>query len=278
MRLQVRLLKLPICQGLSHYSSWWPMTRQPLISKLSIAVAAIASILMFAWPLLIATDSQNENLLAQAVFLALMPMIIVITLVEFATGEIGSRQLAILGVMTAINAVVRLLGAGTAGIETAFFLIIIGAYVFRSGFGFILGSSSILVSALLGAGVGPWLPFQMMAAGLVGIGAGALPRFKPKAAQLLTLCLYAVFASFVYGALMTLWNWPFLAGGESSVSYLAGAGLGPNLLRFLNYEIVTGGFLWDAGRAVTTCALILIAAPALLATLRRAANRGGFEN
>jgi energy-coupling factor transport system substrate-specific component len=232
---------------------------------------------MFAWPLLIATDSQNENLLAQAVFLALMPMIIVITLVEFATGEIGSRQLAILGVMTAINAVVRLLGAGTAGIETAFFLIIIGTYIFRSGFGFILGSSSILVSALLGAGVGPWLPFQMMAAGLVGIGAGALPRFKSKAAQLLTLCVYAAFASFIYGALMTLWNWPFLAGGESSVSYLAGAGLGPNLLRFLNYEIVTGGFLWDAGRAVTTCALILITAPALLATLRRAANRGGFE-
>ena len=30
-------------------------------------VAALASILMFAWPLLIATDSQNENLLAQAV-------------------------------------------------------------------------------------------------------------------------------------------------------------------------------------------------------------------
>jgi energy-coupling factor transport system substrate-specific component len=69
-----------------------------------------------------------------------------------------------------------------------------------------------------------------------------------------------------------------LAGGESSVSYLAGAGLGPNLLRFLNYEIVTGGFLWDAGRAVTTCVLILLTAPALLATLRRAANRGGFEN
>lgn len=253
------------------------MTRQPLISKLSIAVAALASLLMFAWPLLIATDSQNENLLAQAVFLALMPMIIVITLVEFATGEIGSRQLAILGVMTAINAVVRLLGAGTAGIETAFFLIIIGAYVFRSGFGFILGSSSILVSALLGAGVGPWLPFQMMAAGLVGIGAGALPRFRHKFAQLLTLCMYAVLASFVYGGLMTLWNWPFLAGGESSVSYLAGAGLGPNLLRFLNYEIVTGGFLWDAGRAITTCALILLTAPALLTTLKRAANRAGFE-
>lgn len=247
-----------------------------LISRISIGVAAVASILMFAWPLLIAATNQNENQIAQAVFIALMPIIIVLTLIEFATGDIGSRQLAILGVMTAINAVVRLLGAGTAGIETAFFLIIIGAYVFRSGFGFILGSTSILVSALLGAGVGPWLPFQMMAAGLVGLGAGTLPRFKTKFAQLGTLVIYAVTASFIYGALMTLWNWPFLAGGESSVAYKAGAGLFSNLGRFLNYEIVSGGLLWDAGRAITTSALILLTAPALLATLKRAANRAGF--
>lgn len=253
------------------------MNKQSIWSKASISVAAVASLLMFAWPLLIATTNQNENLVAQSAFIALMPIIIVLTLVEFSTGDIGSRQLAVLGVMTAVNAVVRLLGAGTAGIETAFFLIIIGAYVFRSGFGFILGSTSILVSALLGAGVGPWLPFQMMAAGLVGIGAGALPRFKAKTAQLLALCAYAVFASFIYGGLMTLWNWPFLAGSDSSVSYSAGAGLGTNLLRFLNYEIVSGGLLWDAGRAITTCVLILLTAPALLATLKRAANRAGFE-
>ena len=247
-----------------------------LISRLSIGVAAVASILMFSWPLLIAATNQNENQIAQAVFIALMPIIIALTLIEFATGDIGSRQLAILGVMTAINAVVRLLGAGTAGIETAFFLIIIGAYVFRSGFGFILGSTSILVSALLGAGVGPWLPFQMMAAGLVGLGAGALPHFKNKIGALATLVAYAIFASFAYGALMTLWNWPFLAGGESSVAYKAGAGVLNNLARFLNYEIVSGGLLWDAGRAITTSALILLTAPALLATLKRAANRAGF--
>jgi energy-coupling factor transport system substrate-specific component len=247
-----------------------------LISRISIGIAAIASILMFAWPLFIATTNQNENQIAQAVFIALMPIIIVLTLVEFATGDIGSRQLAILGVMTAINAVIRLLGAGTAGIETAFFLIIIGAYVFRSGFGFILGSTSILVSALLGAGVGPWLPFQMMAAGLVGLGAGTLPRFKLKISQLATLVIYAVVASFVYGALMTLWNWPFLAGGESSVAYKAGAGVIANLGRFVNYEIISGGLLWDAGRAITTTVLILLTAPALLATLKRAANRAGF--
>lgn len=253
------------------------MRSQRIISQLAIVIAGLASLMMFAWPLLIATNNQNENVLAQSVFIALMPIIIVLTLVEFATGEIGSRQLAVLGVLTAVNAVIRLLGAGTAGIETAFFLIIIGGFVFRSSFGFILGSSSILVSALLGAGVGPWLPFQMMAAGLIGLGAGALPRFKAKVAQILTLIIYAVVASFIYGSLMTLWNWPFLAGSDSSVSYVGGAPLLSNIARFVNYEIITGGLLWDAGRAITTSVLIALTAPALLATLRRAANRAGFE-
>lgn len=253
------------------------MHSQRIISKVAIALAGLSSLLMFAWPLVISTNNQRENALAQSVFIALMPIIIVLTLVEFATGEIGSRQLAILGVLTAVNAVIRLLGAGTAGIETAFFLIIIGGYVFRSSFGFILGSTSILVSALLGAGVGPWLPFQMMAAGLVGLAAGALPRFKRTFAQVITLISFAVIASFTYGALMTLWNWPFLAGADSSVSYIGGAPLLTNLTQFLKYELVTGGLLWDTGRAVTTSILIALTAPALLATLKRAANRAGFE-
>jgi energy-coupling factor transport system substrate-specific component len=253
------------------------MRSQRVLSKIAIAIAGLSSLLMFAWPLLIATQNQSENALAQSVFIALMPIVIVLTLVEFATGEIGSRQLAILGVLTAVNAVIRLLGAGTAGIETAFFLIIIGGYVFRSSFGFILGSTSILVSALLGAGVGPWLPFQMMAAGLVGLGAGALPRFANKKLQVGTLIVFAIFASFAYGALMTLWNWPFLAGTGSAVAYSGGAPLLRNLSHFINYEILTGGFIWDSGRAITTSILIALTAPALLATLKRAANRAGFE-
>lgn len=254
------------------------MRSQRIISAIAIAIAGLASLLMFAWPLLIATNNQNENLLAQSVFIGLMPIIVVLTLVEFATGEIGSRQLAILGVLTAINAVIRLLGAGTAGIETAFFLIIIGGFVFRSSFGFLLGSTSIFVSALLGAGVGPWLPFQMMAAGLIGLAAGTLPRFKKPVAQIITLISFAIVASYIYGFLMTLWNWPFLAGTQGTISYVGGAPITTNLARFINYEIVTGGFLWDTGRAVTTSILIALTAPALLATLKRAANRAGFEN
>ena len=252
-----------------------------LISRLTIALAAVGSLLMFTWPLVIGaspslTQSLDQAHLAQSVFAVLMPLLIVTVLVEFSSGRITARQLAVLGVLTALNAVVRLAGAGTSGIETAFFLIILGAYVFGAGFGFLLASGSILVSALISGGVGPWLPFQMMAAGLVGIGASMLPHFRSGAVTKLVLVAFGIVAAFAYGALMTMWNWPFLAGTGTAVSYVAGAGALENLRRFVNYELLTGGLVWDAGRALTTSILLWLTAPALLATLSRAANRAGF--
>lgn len=245
------------------------------VSRVALLLAGIASILMFAWPLLISTATSSEAQVAQSVFIVLMPLILVLIILEFATGELGSKQLAILGVLIALNAVIRMLGAGTAGVETAFFLVILAAYVFGSGFGFILGSSSIFVSALLTGGIGPWLPFQMMGVGLVGLGAGLLPRFKKTWAKNLTLIPYAVLAAFGYGALMTLWNWPYLAGTGTQLSYVAGASLLDNLSRFFQYTLVTGGLFWDLGRAITTSVLILLTSSALLATLDRAASRAG---
>ncbi|NDC18990.1 MAG: ECF transporter S component [Microbacteriaceae bacterium] len=246
-----------------------------IISKVSIGVAGLASLLMFTWPLLIQAGNQNETLFAQTVFILLMPLVLILVLIEFATGDISSKQLALLGVLIALNAVIRLLGAGTAGIETAFFLIILGAFVFGSGFGFILGACSILVSALLTGGIGPWLPFQMMGAALVGLGAGLIPRSNKTWLQKVFLITYAVIASFIYGGLMTMWNWPYLAGVGTQLSYVPGDSLLSNLTRFIQYEIVTGGLVWDLGRAITTSVLILLTGTALIATLRRAATRAG---
>ena len=246
-----------------------------LLSRLTLALVGAASVLAFAWPLLIATESQAAW--AQSVVVVLMPALLVFALVEIGSGEITTRQLATLAVLTAVNSLVRLLGAGFGGVETVFFLIIIAGFVFRAAFGYLIGSLSLLVSALIGAGVGPWLPFQMMAAGLVGLLAGTLPRIKRKWLELAMLVVFAIAAAYFYGALMTLWNWPFLAGADTSLSFIAGAGILENLRVFIQYELVTGGLLWDTGRAVTTSVLILLTAPALLPTLKRAANRAGFE-
>jgi energy-coupling factor transport system substrate-specific component len=253
------------------------MTPRKLFRFTFLSTASLAAILMFTWPLFVSVQSQTETQIAQLAFILLMPALLVLIINEYSAGAIDSRQLAMLGVLTALNALIRMLGAGTAGVETAFFLIIISAYVFGSGFGFLLGALSLLVSGLITGGIGPWLPFQMMAAALIGVGAGLLPKLKALWLQILLLAAYALMASFVYGALMTLWNWPFLAGQGTDISYVAGAGVVENLMRFWKYEILTGGLLWDAGRAITTIILISVTAPALLTTLRRAANRAGIK-
>lgn len=249
-----------------------------ILSKSILAVAALGALVMFIWPLLIQSPGVNDAGLAQAAFIVMMPILILLVLTEVSADGISPQRLALLAVLTALNSIVRMLGAGFAGIETAFFLIIISGYVFRSSFGFAMGMLSLFLSALLTGGVGPWLPFQMMAAGLVGIGAGILPRLKKTWSQIGLLIVYAVLASFTYGALMTLWNWPFLAGVDSGLSYLPGAGVWPNLQRFWQYQILTGGLIWDAGRAVTTVVLIFVTGPTLLATLKRAASRAGIRS
>ena len=71
-------------------------------------------------------------------------------------------MLAILGVLSAVNAILRGVSAGTGGVELVFFLLILAGRVFGPGFGFVLGCTSLFASALMTAGVGPWLPFQML--------------------------------------------------------------------------------------------------------------------
>jgi energy-coupling factor transport system substrate-specific component len=243
-----------------------------VINALILPVTAFSAIAIFAWPLYAVNEAQTESSLAQTVFIVLTPILLLLVLATFTSEGVDSRQLALLGVLIALNAVIRMLGAGFGGIETSFFLIIISGFVFRPKFGFAVGSLSMLVSGLLTGGVGPWLPFQMLAAGLVGAGAGLLPRLKARLLETALLIIYAVLASYFYGVLMTLWNWPFLAGTGTSVSYIPGGGFETNLLKFVQYQLLSGGFAWDTGRAITTSVLIALTAPALLAALDRAAK------
>ena len=188
-----------------------------------------------------------------------------------------SRKLALLGVLSALNCVVRLLGVGFAGIETAFALIILAGYCLGPRFGFSLGLISITASSLISGGIGPWLPFQLIATACVGFGAGLLPKNLKEKTELLWLCLYAIVASYAYGAFLTFCTWPLFVGSGTSVSFLAGGSLLENLVRFVRFEFFSGGLIWDTGRAVTTVVLILLIGKALMATLERATTRANYE-
>ncbi|MDQ6522273.1 ECF transporter S component [Nocardioides sp. LHD-245] len=234
---------------------------------------------MLAWPLLLDVSPDAGRVDPPFLFLLLLPVILGVVLAEMSEGGMDARVLAVLGVLSAVNAVLRLASAGTAGLELVFFLLILGGRVFGAGFGFVLGCTSLFASALMTAGVGPWLPFQMLVAAWVGMGAGLLPRRVRGRGEIALLTAYGVVSAYLYGLLMNLQGWPFMAGvqvpGQDSteISYLPGAPLLDNLHHFVVYTLLTSTGGWDTGRAITNALAIVLLGPAVLVTLRRAARR-----
>ncbi|MFE5737061.1 ECF transporter S component [Streptomyces celluloflavus] len=244
-----------------------------------LLLATLAGLAMFCWPLFAPPQPAATAHAADAplLFLLAMPVILAVVLAELSSGGMDPKALALLGVLSAVNAGLRPLGAGTAGIETVFFLLVLAGRVFGPGFGFALGAVSLFASALLTAGVGPWLPFQMVSAAWIGLGAGLLPQRVRGKAEIAMLAAYGVLAAYVFGFIMNMWFWPFTAGPGTQLSFTAGAPLLENLHTFFLFTLTTSTFGWDTGRAITNLLAILLVGPAVLAVLRRAARRAAFD-
>ncbi len=254
-----------------------PAVPVSLRSAAVLGVASVAGLMMLCWPLLLRV-SEDTRVDPPFLFLALLPIVVAVVLAELSEGGMDARVLAVLGVLSAVNAILRTVSAGTAGVELVFFLLILGGRVFGAGFGFVLGCTSLFASALMTAGVGPWLPFQMIVSAWIGMGAGLLPRRVTGRAEIAMLAVYGVLAAYVFGLLMNLSGWPFLLGvqvpgHEGSLSYVPGAPLADNLATFLKYTLITSTGSFDTGRAITNVVAIVVLGPAILTTLRRAAKR-----
>lgn len=248
-----------------------------LRSGLALGAVFAVGIVAFGWPFLIepgsALDTSHSGD-APVVFVVLLPLLAAVVLAELTSGGMDAKAVAMLGMLAAVGGALRALGPGTAGLEPTFVVIVLGGRVFGRGFGFVLGAVTLFVGALITGGVGPWLPFQMLAAGWVGFFAGTLPRVRGRA-EVLVIAGYAAVVSLLYGLVMNLWFWPFASYGPE-VSYVAGDSIVENGGRYLLF-FVTTSLPWDLGRAVLCLVLILLAGSALLRALRRAARRAAFD-
>lgn len=246
-------------------------------SVLALILTSAAGLAMFAWPLIIdppAGFSHTRD--APYVFALILPALLAVVLSELSSRGMDTKAIAMLGVLSAIGAALRPLGAGTGGIELVFFLLVLGGRVYGPAFGFVLGSTTLFASALLTGGVGPWLPFQMLASSWVGLGAGLLPRARGRA-EIALLAVYAGLSAYMYGFLVNMWGWPFSLGADTQLSYVAGDAVLDNLHRFLLYTLATSTWGWDTGRAITNVVAVLLVGSAVLTTLRRAARRAAFD-
>ncbi|KZE88756.1 ATP-binding cassette domain-containing protein [Microbacterium sp. TNHR37B] len=223
----------------------------------------------FLWPLVVAALPPDASSAVPVIALAAAPLAVLLVLAALDGSVRSAHTLSLLAVLAAVGAAIRIASTGVGGVEALFILLILAGRVCGARFGLLLGAASIGLSAALWGGVGPWLPFQMFACGWVGAGAALLPRRPRGAAEIAMLAAYGVVASYLFGLVMNMWFWPFAVGGDTSISYVPGGGLGENLGNFLVYSLVTSTATWDTLRAVTTVVGILLVGRAVLSSLRR---------
>lgn len=241
--------------------------------SLVIALAAFLGVVAFFWPFIVAPGKFGSNYAPPLIFGVLLILVLCVVLSEIAEGGINSKALAMLGVLSAVNAALRPLGAGTAGIETVFFVLVLAGRVY--GPGFTLGCTSLFTSALITGGVGPWMPYQKFGCAFVGMLAGFLPRATGRR-EVLMLAAYGSVSGYLFGFLLNLSFWPFSLDPNSSIVYLPGLPFTEQWHRYLAFDLATS-LGWDTGRAVTNFICITLAGPAVLTTFRRAARRARFQ-
>jgi energy-coupling factor transport system substrate-specific component len=246
-------------------------------STIAIALFSAVGIVAFAWPLLADPESAAVAHAGDAplLFAVLTPLLLAVVLAQVADGGMDAKAIAMLGVLSAVICALRPLGGGAVGIEPIWAVLILGGRALGPGFGFCLGALSLFASSLVTGGVGPWLPFQMVAAAWVGLGAGLLPPARGRR-EVAMLAVYAAVACVAYGLLMNLWFWPFAGGLPEALAFVPGSGLAENLAAWVRFSVVTSlGF--DIPRAVIAVLVILIAGAPILAALRRIARKASFD-
>jgi len=259
------------------------LNRAPALGNIAIGAVSFIGLITFCLPFIVsglAAHSMAGS--TRTVDASLLLAIVVTGALTIAVGELVrapcagnlTRSIALLGALVAIDATLRLVPS-FLGASPIFALIILVGFVFGSRFGFAMGALTLMLSAAITAGVGPWLPFQMLCAGWIGLAAGWLPHYRAGRVELVTLTLFGFGSGFGYGALMNLYSWPFAAPGASAnlgLYWAPSLSFSESVERYATYYLATS-LVHDATRAVATAGILLVAGPQVIRLLRRFLSR-----
>lgn len=240
-----------------------------------LTLSALFGLGLFVYPFFVRAQS-SARLLEMPFTLTVLLLLCLLILLYEAQSAVGDPRLtALLGMLVAINAVLRFAEnsiPGPGGFSPVFFLIVLVGYVFGARMGFLMGALTLFVSALITGGVGPWLPGQMFVSGWVGLSAAALRPQGAKLSLRAQVWLLAVFGAvwgFLFGALMNLWTFPFMTAPIQAAN-LPTAATNPIEFarRYAVFYLLTS-LAWDAWRALGNLALTLTLGAATLKALIR---------
>jgi len=241
----------------------------------ALALASVVGFFAFFWPFIADTDSLATQAPAATPFLfaIIVALVLIVVLAQISLGHVHTRTIALLGLLIALVTALRPLGAGLAGIEPIWVVVIVGGCAFGPAFGFTLGSVSLFTSALVTAGVGPWLPFQMVAAGWIGLLAGLIGRTTVNRWM---LAGFGACAALLYGLLLNAWFWPTAVNLPPQLAFIPGAGFSENVLHLWRFTVTTSlGF--DIPRALLTALVLLFLGLPFIRLLQRGLTPASFH-
>ncbi len=261
------------------------------LSLLTYCLTSLIGVTAFLYPFWLprlASDTMADRSHLQDAVLILTLLVLLcfaVLLLEVQRQAVNTKTVALLGILVAINATLRYVDnliPLPGGFSPIFVLIVLTGYVYGGRLGFLLGALTLLVSALITGGVGPWLPYQMFTAGWVGITAPFCRRLVGSAGQgagsrreLFILAGFAGLWGLLYGAIMNLWFWPF-ASGDPTQYWQPSITLLETLRRYAFFYLLTS-LVWDMARLIGNVLLILALGAPLLRALRRFHARFEFQ-
>ena len=232
-----------------------------------VGAISIAGLALFLWPFVGADTPPVATSLALS-----LGIVAVLLFVEASTRRLDARRFALLAAIAAIDAGLRLvLVTGLGGFSPMFFLILAAGYVYGPSYGFLAGSVALLASAVATGGIGPWLPYEMMGFGFVGLVAGVagMRRSGPVTwRDIVVLASVGAVTGFAYGALLDVWDWTTFYRGAPGFGWQPGLSLTAALARFGRFYVATS-LVYDGFRAVgNVLAVTLLGAPVLAGLIR----------
>ncbi len=234
---------------------------------MKVSAISIAGLALFLWPFV----ASGAPPAAAAVALSI-GVVAVLLFVEASTRGLDARRFALLAAIAAIDAALRLvLVTGLGGFSPIFFLILAAGYVYGPSYGFLAGSVALLASAVATGGIGPWLPYEMIGCGFVGLVAGIAGLRRTGRVtwrDLVVLAAVGAVTGFAYGALLDVWDWTTFYRNTPGFGWRPGLTPGAALVRFGRFYVATS-LLYDSIRAAgNVIAVVVLGAPVLAGLMR----------
>ncbi len=250
-----------------------------LVSGAIYGLSAAIGLLAFAYPFLVSSQAGGVRRLTPVLTVGLVGFSLAALLADLQGEAMSAKTAAMLGVLVATASLLRFAEVAIpllGGFSPVFVPIILAGIAFGSRFGFLMGVFTLLTSAIVTGGVGPWLPYQMFVAGWIGLTSGWLgdlrpsARTRPRPLDMVLMGGLGFVWGLLYGAVMNLYFWPYAAGWQG------GSGVRETLARYAAFYLLTS-LGWDLVRAVGNLVLILAVGGPVVQALARFRRRFSFE-